>query len=228
MVLLNTGMMGPIDFDYQNTVAFSADGRHLAYTVLWGSKWLVVRDGENGPEFEKVGIGSPALSPDGRRLAYSVKTCCTTKGGPWRMSLDGVEGEGFEKMFNPSFSPDGQHLAYAVQKIEYGKDWAVIEDGQVGVRGAAVGNWAFSADSRHFAYAVKTRAGFSTDDPWGGGGWQVFLDGKGGDEYTVIIPNTMVFDADGTLEFLAIRKENHSLVEGRGSLYRVKYTPAAQ
>jgi WD40 repeat protein len=229
-VLLNTGYMGPIGFQYLNTVAFSGDGKHLAYTATWGSKWLVVRDGQNGQEYEKIGIGSPALSPDGKHLAYSVKTCCFTKEGPWKMSLDGQEGEGFDKMFNPSFSPDGKHLAYAIEKPEFGKmkDWAVVEDGQVGERGAAVGNWAFSPDSRHFAYAAKTREGFSTDDPWGGGGWQVFLDGKAGDEYTVIIPNTMVFDSDGTLEFLAIRKEGHSLVECRGSLYRVKYAPGRQ
>ena len=54
----------------------------------------------------------------------------------------------------------------------------------------------------------------------------VFLDGKPGAEYSVVIPNTLRFGHDGALEFLAIRKEGHSVMENHGSLYRVRYITA--
>jgi hypothetical protein len=52
------------------------------------------------------------------------------------------------------------------------------------------------------------------------------LDGQVGAEYSLIVPGSLVFDADGSAEFLAIPKEGHSLALCHGTPFRVKYTPA--
>jgi Tol biopolymer transport system component len=219
---LNPGLLR---FGYAALVVFSADSKHLAYVARNGGKWMVVEDSKEGPGTLKIGIGSPAISPDGKRLAYSVKTSSVR---PWKVMVDDQEGaEGFDKMFNPSFSPDGKRVAFAAEKVEFGrmKNWVFVVDGQAGVGNAAIGNWTFSLDSKHVAYAAQTRQGFSTDYPWGGGGWSVFLDGKAGAEYSVVVPGTLRFGPDGALEFLAVQNEGHSMGQHHGSLYRVRYTP---
>jgi hypothetical protein len=224
---LGTNVFGPIGDQFVFPVAFSADSKHLAYVAWTRGGWVVVEDGKEGPGAMKIGVGSPAIGPNGE-LAYSAKTCCSFKEGPWKMIADGQEGtEGYDKLFNPSLSPDGKRVAFAAEKVEFGKmqDWVFVVDGQIGARNVAIGNWTFSADSKHVAYVAQPHQGFSLDYPWGGGAWEVFLDGKAGAEYSVVIPDTLRFGSDGALEFLAARKDGHSLVENHGSLYRVRYTP---
>jgi hypothetical protein len=206
---------------YVFPVAFSADSKHFAYVAWTRGGWVVVEDGKEGPGVMKIGVGSPALGPNGE-LAYSAKK------GSWEIVVNGQEGtQGFGKMFNPSLSPDGKRVAFAADGSELarGTFWVVVVDGQASEKNVAIGNWTFSADSKHIAYAAQPRQGFSLDYPWGGGAWVVFLDGKPGAEYSVVIPNTLRFGSDGALEFLAIRKEGHSMMENHGSLYRVRYTP---
>jgi WD40 repeat protein len=225
--LLGTNSYGPIGNQYVFPVAFSADSKHLAYVAWTRGGWLVVEDGKEGPGAMKIGVGSPAIGPDGE-VAYSAKTCCSMKEGPWKIIANGRESaDGYEKMFNPSLSPDGKRVAFAAELGEVGKValWVVVVDGQYSSRNVAIGNWTFSPDSKHLAYVAQPHQGLSLDYPWGGGSWVVSLDGKAGAEYSVVLPGSLRFGSDGALEFLAVKKEGHSMIENRGSLYRVRYTP---
>jgi len=225
---LGTDVLSPIGNQYVFPVVFSADSRHFAYVAWTRGGWVVVEDGKEGQSAMKIGVGSPAIGPNGE-LAYSAKTCCSVKEGPWKVVANGRESaDGYDKLFNPSLSPDGKRVAFAAEKVEFGKmqDWVFVVDGQIDARNVAIGNWTFSADSKHVAYVAQPHQGFSLDYPWGGGEWVVFLDGKAGAEYSVVLPGSLRFGSDGALEFLAVRKEGHSMVENHGSLYRVRYTPA--
>ena len=224
---LGTNVFGPLGFQYVFPLAFSADSKHFAYVAWTRGGWVVVENGKEGPGAMKIGVGSPAIGPNGE-VAYSAKTCCTMKEGPWKMVTKGQEStDGYDKLFNPSFSPDGKRVAFAAERAELGKmqDWVFVVDGQIGARGVAIGNWTFSADSKHVAYVLQPHQGMSLDYPWGGGSWVVFLDGKAGAEYSVVLPDSLRFGSDGALEFLAVKKEGHSIEENHGSLYRVRYIP---
>jgi hypothetical protein len=188
-----------------------------------GSEWVMVVDGQESPAYKYIGVGSPAFSKDGKHMAYSAWW-----GGrdPWRLVVDGKPGDEYFGIYYPLFSPDGKHIAFFAPKPGTGKSWTLVEDGQWGTEYYFVSVSTFSYDSQHFAYAAQTRQGLNpVGDPFGGGGWSVVLDGKRGTEYNVIIPSTLLYNSNGSLEFLAIQKENHSMLEHHGSLYRVKYTP---
>ena len=185
----------------------------------------MVLDGKEGAEYEEIGSGSPALSFDGEHTAYSVR-----EDRSWSVIVDGRVGPKFVAIMNPSFSPDGNHISYGAITSRSGKIGAsaLVVDGQEGTEYSSLGNWAFSLDGKHLAYVAQTHGSFMSDSsPYGGGEWSVILDGHPGPNYSVILPRTLVFDSEGHLEFLAIKKEHSSFdLDNQGSLYRVRYIPA--
>jgi Tol biopolymer transport system component len=203
-------------------LAFSPDSKHLAYAAKRNGKWVMVVDNKEGAEYDSIGLGSPAFSPDGKRMVYSA-----LKSDKWSVVVDGQEGPGFETIFNPSFSPDGKHIAYVAWKKGLGRDWSLVVDGQPGAEHWAISNWAFSPDVKHLAYSAQMSEVHNPyGDPYMGGKWSIFFDGQAGAEYSMILPHTLVFDSNGTLEFLAVQKEGSSIgIEHHGSIYRIKYTP---
>ena len=52
--------------------AASADQKHLAYIASRDGKQLVVRDGVEGPPYDRVLLGTLRLSPRGEQLAYAA------------------------------------------------------------------------------------------------------------------------------------------------------------
>ena len=42
----------------------------VAYVARRGEKFLVVVDGKEGPEYDRIRVSAPSFSPDSRRLAY--------------------------------------------------------------------------------------------------------------------------------------------------------------
>jgi hypothetical protein len=52
---------------------FSADSKRVAYAVRKGDQWLVVVDGQAGPEYGKIMCG-PVFRPDGAVEYLAAKT----------------------------------------------------------------------------------------------------------------------------------------------------------
>jgi hypothetical protein len=92
--------LGPIDKSAQFTIS-SSDGCHLAHVKPKGTKFQVVVDGVEGPEYDQImfwlnALGaveehSLRLSPDGKRVAYFAR-----KGATYHLVVDGVEGPGYD------------------------------------------------------------------------------------------------------------------------------------
>lgn len=140
----------------------SADLRRIAWAASRGKKWVVMLDGQAGPEFDNVAF--PSFSPDGKQFAYAA-----ARDKKWRIVVDGQEGPEFANVGRPIFSPDGKRLAYAALAVN-GKKWVLQVDGkQVGPEVDGVWQPVFSADGQHVLFVgVINKA------------WTIFLDGKPG------------------------------------------------
>ena len=64
--------LGPIVPKGVNTV-FSPDGKRVAYAARKGAKWLVVVDGQQGAEYDEIGVGTLVFSPDGVLEYLAIK-----------------------------------------------------------------------------------------------------------------------------------------------------------
>ena len=60
------------DADETGHLAFSPDGKHLAYAARRGAVWRMVLDGQEGPEF--AGVALPIFSPADQHLVYFART----------------------------------------------------------------------------------------------------------------------------------------------------------
>ena len=110
-------------------------------------------------EFEVRSL--PALSPDGKHLAYAAG-----KDGKEFVVVDGQKQEEFDKVSRPFFSPDGKRLAYTARNDKEGV--FVVVDGQRAAEFYYVGFPVFSPDSKVVAYAArqsKKRSFLIVDDP---------------------------------------------------------------
>lgn len=117
------------------------DQGHLAYGAQVAGGWLVIHDGQRGPEFDAIG----ELQLTDEHLAYSAE-----KAGKWHLVHDGVQSEAFDTILPGSLllTPGGR-LAFAAQQ---GPSVFAIIDGRRSAPMDGVGLLRFSADG--------TRAGF--------------------------------------------------------------------
>ena len=99
---------------------------HLIYATRKGEKFLVVLDGEPGPEYDEILTCTPLFSPDGKRFAYGAR-----KGAKWRMVVDGQPGPEYDGLAEAhrAFSPDSKRFAYAAQT---GEKWRLVVEAQPG------------------------------------------------------------------------------------------------
>jgi Tol biopolymer transport system component len=182
--------------------AFSQDGRHVAIASEDGGKGYIISvDGKPGPEHSA--IDSPALSPDGTRLAY-----VTWKGEKWIVVVDGKPSPEYDEIINGRdvfasyderfrhgwepeppfwsrviFSSDGKRFAYgAVQ----GQKSLVVVDGLPGTTYDEIGFLLFSPDGKRFAYTARI-----------GQKQFVVVDGRPEREYDRIASLWAVFSQDG-------------------------------
>jgi hypothetical protein len=123
-VVIRDGKPGP-EYDWIGAVAFSADGRSLAYEALKGKQRVVVLDEQEWPLEAEVVQGSLTMSPDSKRLAlvaYAKDKC--------QVMVDGRPDPPFDYIFTDTlrFSPDSQHFGYLALK---GKKLQVVVDGKV-------------------------------------------------------------------------------------------------
>jgi hypothetical protein len=184
----------------QPPLVFSPDSKREAYVAWRGEKQFVVTDGQPGPEYDAIMEGRPIFSPDSKRVAYGSQ-----KGDKQFVVIDGQAGPEYAGLTEGSlvFSPDSKRVAYIAKK---GEKWFVVADGQAGPEYDRIYyKVTFSPDSKHIAYPAAK-----------GKKWFVVIDGQAGPEYEVIVKGGPTFQADGTLEYLAIKSSG---------LYRVKHQP---
>ena len=113
--------------------------------------------------------------------------------------MDGQPGPEYDVIGEgPVFSANSKRVAYVARK---GKTQLVVVDGQPGPEydGFGTGSLVFSADGKHVAYVA------------GKGQKQlVVVDGQPGPEHDGIVlftPARLTFEADGSLEFLAVKAD---------------------
>jgi hypothetical protein len=131
-------------------MALGPNNVSLAYEVLKGDKYVVVVNGQEGPEYDDIMKDSIVLSPDGTHFAYAAK-----KGNGWLVAVDGNEGPIYNgiSIGSPVFSPDGYNLAYAAVKDN---QWFVVLNGQpIQYDCNDIGSILFSPDGRHIIHTIK-------------------------------------------------------------------------
>src|SRR5688500_4793584 len=77
-------------------MAFSADGKHVAYAAHVKPHWVVVRDGKAGAEHEWVLPKTLVFSPDGSRLSYFIQ-----KGDRASVVVDEQVGKDYAEVVSP-------------------------------------------------------------------------------------------------------------------------------
>ena len=131
---------------------FSPDSRRLAYAGERGDKWVVVVDGEEGPEFSNVRTDSLVFSPNSQRIAYA-----TRESGKWSVVVDDAAGKQYDRIdrSGPIFSPDSENVAY-VASIGT-NSYIVINGNEQGFDGRELrfGQMAFSLDSQSVVYGAR-------------------------------------------------------------------------
>ncbi len=224
------GRRGPtFDGVAVGTLAFSPDGRHLAYAASRAGRWHMVVDGRVGPALD--GVAEVMYSADGVHLAYAAAL-----DGRWRVIEDGVAGPPFDAVLGESlrFSGDGARLGYVATDAD---GTHVVVDGAVGPGWSGVGKLTFSHDGRHVAYlARRGRAAIAVFDgvagpahdgiselaisPVGGrvaylarqaGAWRAVVDGVPGPAWDLVMG--LAFSSDGVhLAYVARRAQGDSFV----------------
>jgi len=115
---------GP-EYDWIGAVAFSADGRTLAYEARKGKQQVVVLGEQEWPLEAEVVQDSLRMSPDNKRLA--LVACAKNK---WQVMVDGRPDPPFDFIFPHTlkFSPKSKHTGYLALS---GGKLLVVVDGKV-------------------------------------------------------------------------------------------------
>lgn len=123
-LVIQNGQVGP-EYDQIGALAFSADGRSLAYEARKGKHRLVVLDEQEWPLAAEVVQESFRVSPDNKRLA--LVACDKNK---CQVMVDGRPDPPFDFIFPNTlkFSPSSKHIGYLALK---GKKLQVVVDGEV-------------------------------------------------------------------------------------------------
>jgi hypothetical protein len=211
-------------------LAWSPDGKHLAYPARIAGGWVLVVDGVEGPAFD--GIGEVAWSADGAHHAYAAE-----QRGRWLVVRDGQPGPTVETLRAHSlrFSGDGAHLGYigdeekkviaridGVKSAPYdsigglsfgekgraafvarrGKETFVVVSGKESAAYEDVAELGFSPSGRRIAWTARKDKG-----------WRVVVDGIEGEQFDRISKLVWAPRGDG-LAYGAGRGSTEMVVAG--------------
>jgi hypothetical protein len=205
-------------------IVWSRDGEHLAYAAERKGRWLVVVDGREGQTFEALRARSLQLSADGAHHAYAadedgkvVVVADGLKSAPYEavghltlggegfvafvarrkigslVVAGGKESGVYEDVADLALSPGGRRLAWTARRDGH---WHVVDGGSESEPYDRVSKLAWAPRTDALAYAVG-----QGDAEW------VVAGGKHGAPYEAILPESLVFDASGTVIAYAARKK---------------------
>jgi hypothetical protein len=177
-------------FAWSEDVAFSADGKRLAYIgISPDGRYSLVVDGRTVWQGDKA--ASPAFSTNGRHALAVV----WLRDGQhaWR---DGELGPALVGVGRPLMSPDDAHFVYGASDGRPGGNYDfIMNPGPV-----------FAADSRHLAYIART-----------GSREQVVIDGRAGATFDRIDPLSLTLAASGDgFAYAASRGRRWVVVDAKG------------
>jgi len=158
---------------------FSPDGKHLAFEVRRGEKWMLVVDDQEGPAYDDVKADSIRCGRDGNHWSYVA-----LKGQKYVAVVDGKEGKECDEATGVRFSADGGRFAYVAKE---GDKQAVVTNEGEGKAYTGVGALCLSPDGKHVAYRALR------DDSTAA----VVLDGKEQKAYLTIDDSSVRLSPDG-------------------------------
>ncbi|MDF1700571.1 MAG: hypothetical protein P1V36_05370 [Planctomycetota bacterium] len=143
------GAVGPA-FKEIGRLAFSPDGKHLAYYGRRQDASGLILD--NVPQTEGMTdiVGPVVFSPDGKAIAYTE----SVEGG-WRVVAGGVAGATYERVSGLAFAPGGHAPVYIAQT---GATMFPVIGAAAGPPAANTWFPQFSRDGAHHAYRQRTGA----------------------------------------------------------------------
>jgi WD40 repeat protein len=105
-------------------------GDNMAYLLENGGRYLVMHNAKQG-QVHDMHVERVVLSPDGTRVAYSVKTNASTIGAynSWMVVVDGELNKEHNEIISETmqFSPDSKHYAYFARD----RNLVVVLDGKI-------------------------------------------------------------------------------------------------
>jgi hypothetical protein len=118
----------------------------MAYIAKKGEKWVVVKDGDEGTQYNVIGISSAREDIEISYSKHEGQIVFYNEGAG-----SGLFGDVIIPRQDIVFSPDSQRMAYVAKK---GKNWYAIVNGEPGGKYGSidVDSMVFSPDSKRFAY----------------------------------------------------------------------------
>ena len=151
---------GTIGYEGWAAVTTTPDNQIIYYSEAGGTGDLWMMDANGGNQrqltFDKAMESSPAVSPDGRSVAFGVAS-----EGIWKVDIEGGNRRQLTQrgMF-PNYSADGQWVYYTLPREKWSM-WKVASDGgdPIRVTEHVAVQPQVSPDGKMIAYMNKTRVG---------------------------------------------------------------------
>ncbi len=144
--------------------SFSPDSQHIIYPAKRNDKWVLVKDGVEGPEYDEIETISEHFSNDSQRVSYVGK-----RGDKWVGVVDGLATPEYDRFYRINFSPDSKRTCYAGHRGD--KQFPVV-DGVEGKEYDEIEHISFSPDSKRVEFPAKRN-----------GKWVKVIDGVESAEY---------------------------------------------
>jgi hypothetical protein len=168
------------------SLAFSPDGKHLAYSAQVNNGWRVALNGKAGPRF--AGVSDLMFSADSSTLVYVAGN---KKGQS--IVLNHVPGRRYRAIAALAVGPRGQRI---VAIVRHNRRWHVSDNGRLGPSYKAIDALFLSKDGKHLAVIVRDNVGA-----------RVIVNGKPGANFDKIRRVNFHFSDTGKAVYIGRRNE---------------------